>query len=139
MNAEQSSDSIISTSEGSFDDDVFVRSREVLVVVDFWAPWCGPCRALGPVLERLAESYQGKFTLVKANTDETPTAASRFNVAGIPAVFAVSDGQIVDFFSGALPEPHVRVWLDGVLNFDQRRAVRRLEQTSPSCAEASYR
>jgi putative thioredoxin len=129
----------VSTSTGSFERDVIARSQEVLVVVDFWAPWCGPCRVLGPVLEKLAEAYAGKFVLVKANTDEMPEIAASFNVSGIPAVFAVYNGQVVDFFTGALPESHVRQWLDRALGASSLQSLKALEQQSPAEAESRYR
>lgn len=130
---------VINTSAESFDRDVLERSREIPIVVDFWAPWCGPCRALGPVLEKLAKDDAGKWQLVKANTDELPEAATRFNVSGIPAVFAVIDGNVVDFFTGAMPEPLVRQWLDRVLAAGALQVLKCLEQDSPAVAEARYR
>jgi putative thioredoxin len=129
----------VSTSAGSFERDVIARSQEVLVVVDFWAPWCGPCRALGPVLEKLAEAYAGAFVLVKANTDEMPDIAASFNVSGIPAVFAVYSGQVLDFFTGALPESHVRQWLDRAIAASGLQSLRALEQHAPAEAEGRYR
>src|SRR5687767_6650082 len=123
----------------TFAKDVIEASKQVPVVVDFWAPWCGPCRALGPVLEKLAEEYAGKFVLVKANTDELQAEASQFNVQGIPAVFAVMNAEVVDFFSGAMPEAMVRQWLDRVLEAGALHEAKRLEEISASAAEAKYR
>lgn len=134
-----SNSNIVNTSAKTFDADVFVKSRDLPVVVDFWAPWCGPCRALAPVLEKLAGEYAGEFVLVKANTDEMPEVAARFNVSGIPAVYAVHNEQIVDFFSGALPESHVRQWLDRVLAAGAVHLAKRLEPDNPKAAEAKYR
>lgn len=139
MNAPAAKPWVIETTAANFDEDVFKASRERLTVVDFWAPWCAPCRALGPVLEKLAADFQGAFMLVKANADEVPEAAARFNVSGIPAVYAVCDEQIVDFFSGALPEQHVRSWLERVLAAARAVQARSLEKTAPAEAESIYR
>lgn len=129
---------VVNTTRDQFESDVMGRSRELPVIVDFWAPWCAPCRALGPVLEKLAEEGAGKFVLVKANTDDLPEFAGQFNVQGIPAVFAVVNGEIVDYFNGALPEPQLRQWLDRVLVAGQLADARQLEELSPPGAEAKY-
>lgn len=100
-----------SVDEGSFQQLVIDRSAEVPVVVDFWAPWCGPCRTLGPILEKLASEGNGAFYLAKINTDENQELAMAFQVEGIPAVFAVKGGQVVDQFVGMLPEAQIREWL----------------------------
>lgn len=102
-------------SEQDFQADVLEKSKAVPVVVDFWAPWCGPCQVLKPILEKLAEEYQGKFFLAKINADENQALSAQFGVRGIPSVKAVYNGKIVNEFSGALPEPAVREFLNQII------------------------
>ncbi len=96
---------------GRFATAVVEESRRRTVVVDFWAPWCGPCRAIGPVLERLAAQAGGKWLLAKVNVDDDQAAARDYGIQSIPAVKAFRDGRVVDEFLGAIPETQLRAWL----------------------------
>ncbi|MGF6724101.1 putative thioredoxin [Paraburkholderia sp. GAS41] len=100
------------TTLATFEQDVIAASTLAPVLVDFWAPWCGPCKTLGPMLEKLEAEYAGKWRLVKVNVDENQELAAHFQVRSIPHVMAFADGQAVDQFVGVLPESQLRAFLD---------------------------
>jgi putative thioredoxin len=105
------SDFVFDTTLASFEQDVILRSKQVPVLVDFWAEWCGPCKALGPVLEKLAGEFAGGFALAKVDVDKEQQLAGYFQIKSIPTVMLLKDGQIVDGFPGALPEGQLREFL----------------------------
>ena len=107
------SDFVKDVDAASFPQEVL--QREIPVVVDFWAEWCQPCRILGPILEKVAVESGGAFELVKVDVDTNQELAAHYGVQGIPMVVAFRDGAIADTFTGALPEPAVREWIEGIL------------------------
>jgi len=133
---------VIQVGDADFEADVLERSRQVPVVVDFWAEWCGPCRQLGPLLENAAADRKGKFVLAKVNVDEAQQLAMYFRIESIPAVLAFKDGQAVNGFVGLLPEGDLKLFLDdlaGPAAGDPLVQAAALEEKDPAKAEKIYR
>ena len=107
----------IEVQDDNFEKQVIQKSEKTPVLVDFWASWCMPCQILGPVLEKIAEEYKGKFILAKANVDENRENAGKYGVMSIPSVKLFKNGKIVNEFVGAMPEDAVKFWLEE--NLDQ--------------------
>jgi putative thioredoxin len=136
-----SSPFVFDATADNFQTDVLERSMSVPVVIDFWAEWCGPCKMLGPVLERLAQEYDGAFFLAKLDTDKEPEIAAQFGIRSIPAVFGVRDGGIFDGFVGVQPEAEIRAWIERLMPSPAQRVLSeavRLEPTDPVGAEEKY-
>ncbi|MEU3263870.1 tetratricopeptide repeat protein [Streptomyces bacillaris] len=112
---------VIDVDEAGFERDVLQRSAEVPVVIDFWAEWCEPCKQLGPLLERLAVEYNGRFLLAKVDVDANQMLMQQFGIQGIPAVFAVVAGQALPLFQGAAPEAQIRETLDQLIQVGEQR------------------
>ncbi len=112
---------VIDVDEAGFENDVLQRSTEVPVVIDFWAEWCQPCKQLGPLLERLALEYNGRFVLAKVDVDANQMLMQQFGIQGIPAVFAVVAGQALPLFQGAAPEAQIRQTLDQLIQVAEQR------------------
>ena len=116
----------IDVTEATFERDVLEKSGEVPVVVDLWAEWCGPCKTLGPILEKVVDATGGKVVLVKIDVDANPGLSQAFKVQSIPAVYAMRDGAVVDGFMGAYPESAVQEFVDKLLPTEEENAVEAL-------------
>ena len=117
----------VDVTDATFATEVVERSKQVPVVVDLWAEWCGPCKQLGPILERVIDETQGKVVLAKVDVDTNRQVAAAFQVQGIPAVYALRDGKVVDHFVGAQPEANVRAFVEGLLPTQEEDALGQLE------------
>jgi putative thioredoxin len=117
---------VTDVTDASFEQDVLERSKEVPVVVDLWAEWCGPCKTLGPILERVIEATGGRVELAKVDVDANPQVANAFQVQSIPAVFALKDGKVVDAFVGAQPEANVARFVESLLPTQEQTELERL-------------
>jgi len=113
----------------NFEKEVLAKSNSVPVLVDFWAPWCQPCRILGPDIEDLASHANGKWELVKVNTDEQPQLMQRYGIRGIPAVKLFDQGEVIAEFTGALPKYQIEQWLEEHLSDPRKETLNQLIQS----------
>lgn len=116
----------IDVTDASFQTDVIDRSAEQVVVIDLWAEWCGPCKTLGPILEKVVGAAGDDAVLAKVDVDANPRVSQAFQVQSIPAVYAMKDGKVVDGFVGAQPEATVEAWLSALLPTEEQNEVQKL-------------
>ena len=131
-------ETIKSVSEDTFVSDVIEKSKEKIIIVDFWAPWCGPCKALTPILERQAAKKKEQLEVVKVNIDENQAIASQLRIQSIPAVFAFSDGQPVDGFMGAKSEPEVEKFFEVLIKKFAKTTVKVTEEVNDLLLEERF-
>ena len=131
-------ETIKSVSESTFVSDVIEKSKDKIIVVDFWAPWCGPCKALTPILERQAFKKKQQLEVVKVNIDENQAIASQLRIQSIPAVFAFSDGQPVDGFMGAKSEPEVEKFFEALIKKFSKKVVDETEEINNLLLEERF-
>jgi putative thioredoxin len=127
---------VIDVTEETFNDDVALRSRTTPVIVDLWAEWCGPCKQLSPVLEKLANEAGGEWILARIDVDANPRLAQAFQAQSIPMVVAIIGGQMVDAFLGAMPEAQIKQWLAQVLAVSEQLGVRQAGEDGAEPADA---
>ncbi len=129
--------------DDTFENEVIQRSHQTPVVVDFWAPWCGPCRMLSPTIEKVAEAFAGEVEAVKINTDENPRTAMQFGIQSIPAVKAFKNGEVVREFLGAQPEAEVRSFFQSLAPTEADRVSAAAQEIArnpdPAARETAYR
>ncbi len=130
---------MIDVQDATFEADVLQRSMTTPVVIDLWAPWCGPCKTLGPILEKVVNETNGKVVLAKINVDENPQASAAFRVQSIPAVYAMKGGQIVDGFMGAQPEQAIREFVEKLLDGSDPETVAQIQALVSQGDEDSLR
>ncbi len=128
---------VFDVDQTTFQQDVVERSREVPVVVDFWAEWCGPCRTLGPALEQAVDNRDGQVVLAKLDVDSNQAIAQQFRIQGIPAVKAFRDGQVVAEFTGAVPPGQIESFLDQVVPTEADKAAAQARAVAPTDREAA--